>query len=243
MNKASTRKNNMEDNLYSKWSKVRARQADASHFQWEIDSISRWTFRCVCSCLVCVRATNSVWLNRVVSLYSERPFLMRLLVFVIPYNMISVPFAMQAIPYSFVSVQYLLNRSCWRTHSHRFRSYVRVWERKKNTAERCWHQFNVERKKKTHKIFRREWNESLYKASQCAPSQRSGMRWNYRHLTYLLAFEYISNTTTNVFFLSCWNCSARFEMLLFVKSFVGCVLSCFRFSICIDDESEKAIQV
>lgn len=71
----------------------------AKHFLWEIDSISRWAsvYACVsvrlCGCVSVLLlmfhaiygrmyACISVWLNMVVRLYWERPFLMHLLVFV-----------------------------------------------------------------------------------------------------------------------------------------------------------------
>lgn len=121
-------KNNMEDKLYSKWTNVRVGQTDANHFQWEIDSISRWNaslYLCVCWCrfslydwCVCVRQKQRMTQFGCCELVFETAIFnaYACVCNFVEYHAIS--FTFHGILYNSISVWYLLNRSYSHTYNH-----------------------------------------------------------------------------------------------------------------------------
>lgn len=161
-------KNNMEDNLYSKWTNVRMRQTEANHLLWEIDSISRWerqsvsvwvVWVCWCACRKQATAYDSIWFFELVF----ETAIFNAYACVCNTNCV---FSLFHLPFEAFHIAVSLFDTCWTgliyEHIHRneslsYLTYEQIEnERKKTTTERCWHQFNVERKKI---LFRREWNE------------------------------------------------------------------------------------
>lgn len=245
-NKASMSKNNMEDNLYSKWTKARAGQTDENHFLWEIDSISRWTFHCMCVCW-CVwlcaygkPAYDSIWCCELVfgtAIFNGYACVCDS----VEYR--SVSFTFQSISYSTVSVQYLLNRSCsyTRTRKHTHKNCF-VHERKKKLPKDADTNLMWKGKKEKKKIEENEMKRYTKREMCALITQRNEMKLQTFNLSVRVWICTSNKQRSCVFFFFAFFYRALHVSKCFCSGESGlsvCVLpDCFQFSIC-RHESEK----